>query len=165
MLRNFGMIAILAPMLAVVAAAQPAVHVDPDVPTSPRPLEQQTRQAVVRDYIESWQSLENAFQQNRAGLLDEDFVGGARRTLGGAIDQQSTLGLRTHYQDISHDLKIVFYSPEGLSIELVDTVKYNLQLFDHGRLVATHRESARYLVVMSPSQVRWKVRIFQGSQT
>jgi hypothetical protein len=158
-------IAIFIPMFAMLAAAQPAVHVEADVPSSPRPLEQATEQAVVRDYIQSWQSMQAAFQQSRAGLLDDDFVGDARQTLSMAVNEQATLGLRTHYQDTSHNIKILFYSPEGLSVELVDTVKYNLQLFDHGHLISTRQESARYLVVMTPSQVRWRVRVFQGSQT
>lgn len=156
--------ATLFPAFVMLAAAQPPVHVDSDIPTSPRPLEKPTQQAVVRDYLESWESLQNAFEQNRADLLNADFVGGARESLSNAIKEQSALGLRTHYEDLSHNLQIVFYSPEGLSIELIDTVKYSVQVFDRGRLVGERRQSARYLVVMSPSQLRWRVRVFQGGQ-
>ena len=127
-------------------------------------MEKQTQQAVVRDYLESWKSLQIAFEQNRADLLNADFVGSARDTLTNAIREQSALGMRTQYRDLSHNIQIVFYSPEGLSIELLDTVKYDLQVFDGSRLVGQHQQSVRYLVVMSPSQVRWRIRIFQAGQ-
>jgi len=74
------------------------------------------------------------------------------------------LGIRTRYQDISHDILFVFYSPEGMSIEFTDVVKFNVQVFDHGRLISSKVENARYLVVMTPSEVRWSIRIFQATQ-
>jgi hypothetical protein len=150
--------------LTASVGAQSLVHVDAAIPSVPRPLEQQTQQAVIRDYLESWKSMETAFQQNSPDLLKADFVGGAKDILAGAIEEQSSLGMRMRYQDISHNLRIVFYSPEGLSIELEDVVRYNMQVFDHGRLITSCRVNTRYLVVMTPSQVRWRVRVFQAAQ-
>jgi hypothetical protein len=164
MIRFIRSAAVLIPAFAILASAQPAVHVDSDLPKSPRPLNQQTEHALVRDYIQSWQALQAAFQQNRADLLDEDFVGGARDNLSASIKKQSALGMRTQYQGLSHNLQIVLYSPDGLSIELIDTVTYNVKVFDRNRLVATRKENARYLVVMTPSQLRWRVRVFQTTQ-
>jgi len=59
-------------------------------------------------------------------------------------------------------VKIVFYSPDGLSIELTDTVQYDEQLFDHDKAIGSARVRTRYLVVLTPTEVRWRVRIFQA---
>jgi hypothetical protein len=143
-------------------ADQPSVQVLPPDLHGSRPLEPQTQAAVVRDYLESWQSFSAAFEQNQASLLDADFVGIARDKLGAAIDDQTKLGIHTRYQDLSHNLQIVFYSPEGLSIQLVDTVEYDEQIFDRGRPIATQHVTTRYLVLLTPAETRWKVRLFQA---
>jgi len=156
--------AILIPWLAISAIAEPNVHVDPSMPASPRPIEPQTQQAAVRDYLQSWKAMDSAFGQNRPDMLARDFVGSAAEQLSGAIKEQSDLGIRTHYQDISHDIRFLFYSPEGMSIEFVDAVKFNVQVYDHGRLISSKVENTRYLVIMTPSEVRWSVRIFQAMQ-
>lgn len=142
-------------------AGQPTVHVaSPDL-HGPRPLAAQTANAAVRDYMQSWSAMKIALEQNRAGLLDPDFVGVARDKLAATIREQVKAGIRTRYQDRSHDLKIVFYSPEGLSIQLVDNVQYDQQVIHDGKVLATEPMRARYIVVLTPSEVRWKVRIFQ----
>ena len=156
---------VLVPSLAIPAFAQPNVKVDASMPTSPRPLEPQTKNATVRDYLQSWKAMDSAFYQNRPDILAQDFIGGAAEQLSQAIKDQSGLGIRTHYQDISHDIRFLFYSPEGMSIEFTDVVKFNVQVFDHGRLISSKVENTRYLVVMTPSEVRWSIRIFQGMQT
>lgn len=137
------------------------VHVEPTNLQGPRVLEEQTSKAVIRDYLQAWQTLGVALQQNRADLLGSSFVGNAKDKLAETIQQQVSLGLSTRYQDRSHDLKILFYSPEGLSIELQDTVDYDVQIFDHDKVQATKRVRARYIVVMTPAEVRWRVRVFQ----
>ena len=143
-------------------AAQPSVQVEPSNLQGSRPVEKQTETAVIRDYLQSWQSLRTAMQQNRPNLLDPDFAGTARDKLAGTIQEQAKLGLRTRYQDRSHDLQIVFYSPEGLSIQMMDTVEYDQQVLDHGKLLTTQHVRARYIVVMTPAEARWQVRIFQA---
>jgi hypothetical protein len=94
--------------------------------------------------------------------LDADFVGTSKDKLKETIKQQAALGLHTHYQDVSHDLQIVFYSPEGLSIEMTDKVEYDMQVFDHEKNLATQHVSTRYVVVLTPSEVKWRVRVFQA---
>jgi hypothetical protein len=101
-------------------------------------------------------------RQNRADLLNEDFVGTAKDKLTDTIQDQAKLGLRTRYRDRSHDLQIVFYSPEGLSLQMIDTVEYDEQVLDHGKLLTTQHVRARYIVVMTPAEARWQVRIFQA---
>lgn len=139
-----------------------AVKVEPISLQGPRPLAPQTQQAVIRDYLEAWHSLSGALAQNRPDLLNSDFAGTAKEKLSGTIQQQIALGLRARYQDRSHDIRVVFYSPEGLSIQLIDNVDYDMQLIDHDKILTTQSVHERYVVVLTPSEVRWRVRLFQG---
>lgn len=144
------------------ASAQPEVRVETADLAGTRNLQQQTASAAIRDYVESWQALTAAFAQNRADLLDQDFVGIARQRLASTLQQQSALGLRTQYRDQAHDIRVVFSSPEGLSLELEDHVEYEVQLFDHGSSKATQHMKVKYLVVMTPAETRWRIRVFQA---
>jgi hypothetical protein len=143
-------------------ADQPVVRVEPTNLQGPRILNEQTKSGVIRDYLDAWQSLSAALQQNRAELLDRDFVGTAKDKLADTIHEQVTMGISTRYLDQTHDLQIVFYSPEGLSIQLVDNVEYEVQVLDHGKVLTTQKARGRYVVVMTPAEVRWRVRVFQG---
>ena len=143
-------------------ADPPSVQVQPPDLHGSRPLEPQTQAAVIRDYLQSWQSLSAAFAQNQAPLLNADFVGIARDKLGATIDSQTKLGIHTHYQDLSHNLQIVFYSPDGLSIQLIDTVEYDEQIYDRDKPIATQHVTTRYLVVLTPAETRWKIRVLQS---
>ena len=145
------------------SGAQPAVRVDASNLVAPRTLNDQTQSAAIRDYLESWQGMSEALSQNRADLLDAGFVGTARDRFANAIHDQLTLGISTRYQDRSHNIQILFYSPEGLSIELQDSAEYDVQVTDHGKLLATYPAHARYIVVLTPSEVRWRVRVFQAN--
>ena len=157
---------ILCTVLAVdtaVASAQATVRVETSDLKGPRPLQQQTAGAAIRDYLQSWQALQSAFEQNRAELLDTDFVGDARTKLGKTIQQQASLGITTRWHDSAHDLQIVFYSPEGLSIELTDNVEYDAELLEHNTSEMKQHLHARYIAVLTPSDSRWRVRILQAS--
>jgi muconolactone delta-isomerase len=157
---------ILCTVLTAASASMPAqvaVRIKAANPQSSRPLQEQTGRAAIHDYLDSWQALTAALEQNRADLLDPDFVGSAKDTLTATIQQQAALGISTHYQDRAHDLQLVFYSPEGLSIELTDNVEYDVQLLDHGRVKTVQHVSARYVIVLTPAEVRWRVRVFQGT--
>jgi hypothetical protein len=117
---------------------------------------------VVRDYLQAWRSLSSALEENRADLLDPDFVGAAKEKLVDTVREQEKLGLQTRYRDSAHDLQLVFYSPEGLSVQLIDTVTYDVQIMDHEKVQATQHVRARYVAVLTPTEVRWKVRVFQA---
>jgi hypothetical protein len=147
---------------ATVSPAQASVHVQPYHLQGPRPLADQTAKAVVQDYLEAWQTLHDALGQNRVDVLDGDFVGAARDKLAETVQQQTKLGLRATYQDRSHDIQIVFYSPEGLSIQLIDNVEYDQQVLDHDKVLTTQHVNARYVVVLTPSETRWRVRVLQA---
>jgi len=148
---------------AVSASAQATVRVKTANLQGSRPLQEQTGAAAIRDYLQSWQGLTVALEQNRADLLDPDFVGSAKETLAATIQQQVALGIKTHYQDRAHDVQIVFYSPDGLSIELTDKVEYDVEILDHDRVKTAQHVSARYVIVLTPAEVRWRVRVFQGT--
>ncbi|MES2219402.1 MAG: hypothetical protein V4587_00360 [Acidobacteriota bacterium] len=152
----------IAAMPGTVFAAQPVVHVKPANLHGPRPLQDETATAVVRDYLESWQSLTAAMRQNRAALLDRDFIGTAKDKLADTIHQQAALGIHTRYQDRSHNIQIIFYSPDGLSIQLVDNVEYDEGVVDQQKVLTTQHTHTRYTVVMTPAETRWRVRIFQA---
>jgi hypothetical protein len=152
--------ALALPMSA--ATDQPSVHIQPPQLGGSRPLEKQTETSVIKDYLQSWTALGSALDENNASLLDAYFVGTARDKLGNTIDEQTRLAIHTRYVDHAHNLQIVFYSPEGLSIQMTDTVDYEEQVMDHDKILATRPMRRRYLVVLTPSEVRWRVRILQA---
>jgi len=150
-------------LLSVTSPAEEAsVRVEPPQLQGSRPLEKQTESSVIRDYLQSWKGMQQALDQNQATKLDPDFIGAARDKLAETIATQSRNGIHTRYQDRSHDLQIVFYSPEGLSIQMTDVVEYEQQVLDNDKVLATKVIRQRYLIVLTPSEVRWQVRIFQA---
>ena len=146
----------------VLGSDQPTVRIDATNAVGPRELEKQTASAVTRDYLQAWRSLSAALDQNRADLLDPNFVGAAKEKLAGTIREQSEIGIQTRYRDVSHDLRVVFYSPEGLSIQLLDTVEYDVEVLDHKTVQAKQHVRTRYVAVLTPTEVRWKVRVFHA---
>jgi hypothetical protein len=162
MLKSFFTLCAVLGAASGIGSAQATVLVEPANLQGSRPLPSQTGTAAVRDYLESWQSLRIALEQNRADLLDSSFVGTAKDKLTDTIQQQAALGIRTHYQDRAHDIQIIFYSPEGLSIELTDKVEYDVQVLDNDRVKAIQHVIARYVIVLTPAEVRWRVRVFQA---
>ena len=147
---------------ACFAQDAPTVHVQPPQLGGSRPLEKLTESAVIKDYLQSWTALDAALDHNDSAALDAYFVGTAREKLGSTIDEQTKIAIHTRYVEHAHDLQIVFYSPEGLSIQLMDTVTYDEQVMDHDKVLATRPIKKRYLVVLTPSEVRWRVRILQA---
>lgn len=162
MLKGFLVLCASLAAASGLGGAQADVRVDTTYLNAPRPLNEETRSAAVRDYMESWQKMNEALGQNRVDLLDADFVGTARDRLANTIRDQATLGISTRYQDRSHKIQILFYSPEGSSIEFADTAEYEVQVIDHGKQLTSHSEDARFIVVLTPSEVRWRVRVFQA---
>ena len=162
-MTRFAAIAAVALSAAgAIAGAQATLRVEPSHLDGPRALEDRTAKAAIQNYVESWQTLRTALDQNRTDVLDRDFVGNAKDKLVETIQQQAKAGIHTNYQDRSHNVQIVFYSPEGLSIELTDNVEYVEQILDKEKVIATHPLSAHYVVMLSPSETRWKVRILQA---
>jgi hypothetical protein len=147
---------------ATLAWAQADVHVRQPDANGTRALQPATADAAVRNYLQAWEGLRSAFDQNQASALDRDFIGVAKDKLAQTIQQQESLGIRTIYQDRSHDIQIVVYSPEGLSLELVDDVNYDLQVTDHDKQSVTQHMKTRYVTVLTPTETKWRIRVFQS---
>jgi hypothetical protein len=163
-------LAAIVPLLATMllcAAETPDIRIAPldsvgPRTVGPRTLEKQTQVSLVRDYLQAWQSMTTAFQQQRPEILDGSFVGTAREQLGNRMQEQMKLGIQTLYRDRSHDLRVLFYSPEGLSIQMVDEVEFEVELRDGGKIIGTRHVRTAYMVVLTPAESRWKVRVFQS---
>ena len=166
MIRRLPVVSLVLAFSLSCWAQEPSVQVRPPDLHGSRQLDPNgvTEKAVVRDYLESWQSMRKALDTNQASLLSPDFVGTAHDKLADVVAQQAKIGIHTHYVDRSHDLQIIFYSPEGLSIELVDNVTYDEQVMQGGTVLATQPIHARYLAVLTPTDVRWTLRIFQPDE-
>lgn len=154
-------LAILAVPLAL-RSEQVSVRVEPSLAHGPLELKDQTATAAIRDYLESWKTLKTALNQNHADILAPDFVGLAQDKLSATIRDQQAMGIQTRYRDLAHDIQIVFYSPEGASIQLTDRVEYDEQVTKDGKVLANRKVHTRYLVVLTPGAARWRVRIFQA---
>ena len=148
--------------VASYAGEQPAVHVEASNSAGPCRIAERTKAAVVRDYLEAWQSMATALDQNRPAALDAAFVGVAKDKIMATVRQQQALGIRTDYRDRSHDLKVVFCSPENLSVELTDAVEYEVAVFDRDQSQPPQQVRAHYVAVLTPTETRWKVRMFQA---
>lgn len=144
-------------------AQEPSVHEEPPNLHGSHPLDPEgvTEKAVIRDYLESWKGMRDALDSNQASVLVPYFVGTAHDKLEQAITEQAKIGIHTQYVDRSHDLQIIFYSPEGMSIELADNVVYDEQIMQGANVLGTQTIHARYLAVLTPGDVRWLIRIFQ----
>ncbi len=163
MIRRLLLLACALSLPLAVHAQDATVQVLPPALDGSRPLEALTGSAVVRDYLQSWAAFRSAFDQNAPQLLNQDFVGAALTRLDGTIADQGRLGIHTRYTARSHRLRIVFYSPDGLSLQIVDHVVYDEQVMQGATVLATQPVHARYIAVLTPSQTRWQVRFFQAA--
>ncbi len=153
---------ILASMVCIPAfAAEPTIKIRTTQTKGSRAVEKQTETAVIRDYLEAWKTLDLALNNDRADQLEFYFVGTALTRLSGVVADQTKAGIHTHYIEHSHDLQIIFYSPEGLSIQLADDVQYEEQVFDGSKLLVSRTVNKRYLAVLTPSEISWRIRILQ----
>jgi hypothetical protein len=162
MLRSALLFVAIAASSASFVSAQATVHVESPDPNGTKTLRDQTAAAAIRNYVQAWESFHAAFENNRPDLLDRDFIGTAKEKLSGTIAQQKALGIRSIYQDHSHDIKIVFASPEGLSLQLIDDVEYDVQLIDQDKPGSILHVKTRYVAVMTPTETKWQVRVFQA---
>jgi len=150
--------------IVVAQAASDLPKVDLNVNAAgPRPVEDTTEQALQRDYARAWSSMEIALSQNRADVLDADFVGVALDELKDRVNQQQQSGLHTRYVDHGHKLQAVFYSPEGSAVQLRDTVQLEVQYLDGDKVLHSEQRTENYTVVMTAGENRWKVRVLQAA--
>jgi hypothetical protein len=161
-------------VVALLAGFAPAAAraADPQLPkvllnadnNAGRPVEELTKKSVARDYAKAWHTLAQALEENRADLIGNDFVGVADEKFSAAVTAQAKAGLRTRYVDHGHKIDVLFYSPEGLSIQLRDTAQLERQVLDGDKVIHSEQVTRLYISLMTPTEVRWKVRLLQEVQ-
>lgn len=138
----------------------PSVHLDASQVTG-KQIEDLTGQALARDYAKAWRTYAVAFDKNQADTIDGDFAGVAAEKLISGVAMQAKSGLHRRYVDKGHQVEALFYSPDGTSVELRDTAKFEVQYMDGDKVLHTEDGTRSYIALMTPTEVRWKVRVLQ----
>ncbi len=145
----------------VSAASLPRVTLNAES-IGPRSIEQRTGETVTRDYAHAWQDLAESVEGNRTDLLNDYFTGIAKERWTQRITAQRKTGLRTRYVDRGHQVKALFYSPDGGEMQLVDQAQIEVQVFDGSKAIYTANRPQKYLVLMTPGADRWYVRSMES---
>lgn len=146
----------------IAAQTNPSIQVRLDTSkATPREVEQQTQQSIVRDYGNAWKDLEDALANNRADDLATSFAGAARDRWGATVEEQAKAGISRRFVDRGHQLQVLFYSVEGSALELKDTAQFEVQYLDGGKVVHSEQVTGHYMVLMTPAENSWKVRVLQ----
>ena len=128
----------------------------------PREMEDATRQGIARAYAHAWETLAQALDQNREDLLDSAFLGTARDNFAQLIRHQKKSGLRQRYVDRGHKVDVLFYSPEGMSVQLRDRAQMEVQVLDGDSVIHREEVTVNYIALLTPTEVTWKVRLLQA---
>jgi hypothetical protein len=132
---------------------------------APRDVEDQTKDSIIRDYGGAWQALAQALEENRPDLLNSEFVGYAQDHWLQAVKAQKVAGLSRRIVDQGHHVQVIFYSPDGSAMQLRDTAQLEIEYRDGSKVVHSEELSAQYLVLMTPAENSWKVRVLQEIPT
>lgn len=162
--RNMGLAtAVVVAMLVASAPAQTTPEVKLTVETaSPRAVEPLTEHSIARDYAAAWKTLDQASEEDSPAAIDAYFVGDANSVFHRAIAGQQSSGVKVRYLNQVHNLKAVFYAPEGDVMELQDAAEYQLQILSDGKVIHDEHVVAQYVVLMTPAADRWVVRQLQS---
>ena len=128
----------------------------------PRTVESRTEQSLVRDYTAAWKNLAEASETSSPSLLDAYFVGGAKATFAHELLDQQKTGTHVRYLNQIHNLKAVFYAPEGDVMQLQDSAEYQMQIVSDGKVVHDEHVVVQYIVLMTPGADRWTIRQLQA---
>jgi len=147
------------------SAATEAPHVELNADNvGPRAIEDLTSKSVPRDYAFAWQTMGQALDENRAGLLDGYFTGIAKQDLSDRVKSQLKSGMHTRYQDRGHKLEAIFYAPAGDALQLRDHARFDIQVLDGDKVIYEEPVNTEYIVLMTPGADRWMVRQIQATQ-
>lgn len=152
-------------LVSIICAGAPAVCA-PTVELSisgagPRQMEPTLQQSIPRDYVKAWQVLSTALEEGDPKLLDQYWVGVAHDKFLRLVRDESRTGIQIRYRDLSHKLQAVFYPSDGAALLLYDNVQLEMNVLRSSRVIHTERMNTRYLVLMTPAQDRWVVRVLQ----
>jgi len=129
---------------------------------APRAVEPRTEQSLVRDYTAAWKSLSDASENNTPALLDAYFTGAARTNFGREIADQQKIGTHIRYSNQVHNLKAVFYAPEGDVMQLQDSAEYQMQIVSGDKVIHDEHMVVQYVILMTPGADRWMIRQIQA---
>ena len=146
---------------SIFAQAPPEVKLTVES-VSPRTVEPRTEQSLVRDYSAAWKSLADASENNAPALLDAYFAGAARTNFGREVTDQKKIGTHIRYLNQVHNLKAVFYAPEGDVMQLQDSAEYQMQIVSGDKVIQDEHVVVQYVVLMTPGADRWMVRQIQA---
>lgn len=129
---------------------------------APRALESRTEQSLVRDYTAAWKSLAEASEKNAPELLNAYFVGQANTSFVRELKDQQKTNTHIRYLNQIHNLKAVFYAPEGDVMQLQDSAEYQMQVVSDDKVIHDEHVVVQYIVLMTPGADRWVVRQLQA---
>ena len=132
---------------------------------SPRAVESLTERSIARDYTAAWRTLAEASEKSSPGLLDQYFIGGAKATFARALAEQNKTATHVRYLNQTHNLKAVFYAPEGDVMELQDAAEYQMQIVSDDKVIHDEHVVVQYIVLMTPGADRWVIRQLQAVPT
>lgn len=144
------------------AVAAPAVELS-DTGVGPRQMEPTLEQSIPRDYAKAWQSLSAALEGCDPASLEQYWVGIAHDKFQRMVEDQARTGIQVRYRDISHHLQPLFYPTDGAALLLNDNAQIEITVLKSGNVIHRETRSERYLVLMTPAQDRWLVRVLQSS--
>ena len=143
-------------------AAPPGSSVEVSVANvGPRQLEPTLQETITRDYARAWQTLSAALQSGDPAILDQYWVGVAHDKFQRLVGDERH-GVEVRYLDKSHQLQAVFYPKDGAALVLYDTAQLEVQVLSSGKLIHSESLTEKYIVLMTPAQDRWLVRILQS---
>jgi hypothetical protein len=148
---------VIAGCMMTFAQSAPQVHLDADG-LKPRPIEDLTGTSIVRNYAAAWREMAGALESNQATGIADEFVGLAKDHLTQRIAEQKQAGLHFRIVDHGHQVKAIFYSTDGTTMQLIDQAQLEIQTFDGNKLLDTQNSQHQYMVLMTPGADRWYVR-------
>jgi len=155
------MVFVVLSVSSAIAQASPEVKLSVESAT-PRALEARTEQSLVRDYTAAWKSLDEASEKSAPELLNAYFAGGAKITFARELADQQKTGTHVRYLNQVHNLKTVFYAPEGDAMQLQDSAEYQMQVVSDDKVIHDEHVVVQYIVLMTPGADRWVVRQLQA---
>jgi hypothetical protein len=158
----FACVALARHFRAFADEAVPRVELNTDN-LGPREIEDLTSKSVPRDYSLAWQTMEQAMDENRPGLLEGYWVGLAKQSLTQRVNAQIKSGLHTRYEDRGHKVEAIFYSPAGDVMQLRDRAQLDIQVLEGSKVIYEEPVTLEYMVLMTPGADRWLVREIQST--
>jgi hypothetical protein len=128
----------------------------------PRPIEDLTRDHIVRDYTKAWETMQHALANRDASLLNAYFTGEAKTGLASTVADEARTGVTVRYLDHGHKLDGIFYSPAGDAMQLQDRAELEMQVLDGDKVIHSENVTMNYMVLMTPGADRWLVRYLQS---